>query len=326
MNSIRQAALGLVRTSEDARPTMAFALVWTPRSGCFKQASSERNCAHEDTSRDERQLPDNTKGHAIGCRRSRLKLQPLVFKTSRPVSSALEGAVQLRSVITASAIMSPVSVPKRTLLASLSTFVGVLVLIGSVLYKIPQVVRIARRRSGKGVSVTMYSLETIGTTFSAMYFARKAFAFSSYGELVFVMAQNVVILGLLVGYEKLNRPASAALGILYTALVFLLLSPSIPLRVLMLLQIAAIPILNLARVPQIMLNWRRKGTGELAPITLGLQLLGNVARIFTTIASVRDWLMLTGVCVSTLFNATLVVQWLYYNRRHPAPLVSRTDG
>jgi mannose-P-dolichol utilization defect protein 1 len=203
------------------------------------------------------------------------------------------------------------------MLALLSTIVGILVLIGSLLYKIPQVLRIAKRRSGEGISITMYLLETIGTTFSVMYFARKAFAFASYGELVFVMGQNVVILALIAAYEKLNKPFAVLAGIAYLTLVISLLSPSVPLRALVGLQVASIPILNIARIPQIVLNWRRKGTGELAPITLGLQLLGNVARIFTTIASVRDWLMLVGVCVSTLFNATLVGQWLYYSRRKP---------
>jgi mannose-P-dolichol utilization defect 1 len=264
-------------------------------------------------------------GRALGGQG--VSLRSPSFFVVPPVTPAAKHAHPSRRAVTTAAIVAPVGIPKRNVLALLSTIVGVLVLIGSVLYKIPQVVRIARRRSGKGVSVTMYSLETIGTTFSFMYFARKAFAFSSYGELVFVMVQNVVILGLLVAFEKFNRPASVALGILYAALVFLLLSPSVPLRALMVLQIAAIPILNLARVPQILLNWRRKGTGELAPITLGLQLLGNVARIFTTIASVRDWLMLTGVCVSTLFNATLVIQWLYYNNRtQPVALISTTEG
>lgn len=200
------------------------------------------------------------------------------------------------------------------MLSVISAIVGVCVLIGSLLYKIPQVLRIARRRSGEGVSVTMYSLETIGTTFSALYFMRRAFAFSTYGELVFVAVQNVAILCLIVLFEKHNRVVAALAALAYACMVILLLSPSVPLKVLMGLQIAAIPILNLARVPQIILNWRRKGTGQLAPLTLGLQVLGNVARIFTTLASVRDWLMLTGVCVSTLFNSTLVAQWLYYNR------------
>ena len=163
----------------------------------------------------------------------------------------------------------------------------------------------------------MYALETIGTTFSAVYFARKAFPFATYGESVFIMAQNVAVMALIVIYEKLPRAPAILAAMLYIALLVLLYSSVIPMRFLMLLQICSIPILNLARVPQIVLNWRRKSTGELSPITLGLQLLGNVARIFTTIAQVRDPLMFAGITVATLFNSTLFFQWIYYSKRTP---------
>jgi hypothetical protein len=38
---------------------------------------------------------------------------------------------------------------------------------------------------------------------------------------------------------------------------------------------------------QIVMNYQRKSTGELAPTTLVLQAAGNLARIFTTIVQVR---------------------------------------
>lgn len=202
-----------------------------------------------------------------------------------------------------------------SLLGVVSTIVGVCVLIGSLLYKLPQILRVIRRRSAAGISVLMYSLETVGTTFSALYFARRAFPFSTYGETVFILIQNIVLLALIVLFQRLPRAPAIFLGILYFATVVALFSPYVPMSVLVLVQLGSIPILNLARVPQIVLNYRHKGTGELSPITLGLQLLGNVARIFTTIAQVRDRLMLTGICVATCFNTALFVQWLYYSWR-----------
>lgn len=160
----------------------------------------------------------------------------------------------------------------------------------------------------------MYALETLGTTFSAVYFARRAFPFATYGETVFIMAQNVLILGLIVYYQRLPRVAAGLVALAYAAMLVLLYSSMVPLRVLMALQVCSIPILNLARVPQILLNWRRRNTGELSPITLGLQLLGNVARIFTTIAQVRDLLMFAGICVASLFNSVLFLQWIFYSK------------
>lgn len=207
------------------------------------------------------------------------------------------------------------NVGRAGVLTLLSTIVGVLVLIGSLLYKLPQMVRIWRRRSAAGISVLMYALETIGTTFSSVYFVRRGFPFSSFGETTFIMVQNCIILSLIVFFEKLPRVGAVVCALSFSTLLTLLCSPLVPLRALVVLQVCSIPILNLAKIPQILLNWRRKATGELSPITLGLQLLGNVARIFTTLAQVRDPLMLTGILVATCFNTTLFAQYLLYVRR-----------
>lgn len=162
----------------------------------------------------------------------------------------------------------------------------------------------------------MYCLETIGTTFSALYFLRQGYSLNTYGEILFILIQNAVILAQIVFFEKFSRSRAAVIAAVYLAVVALLSSKA-SLGLLMVLQVAAIPILNVARIPQIMLNFRRKGTGELSPITLSLQVIGNLARVFTTLASVGDMLMLLAIVVSTTFNATLVGQYWYYNHRRP---------
>ena len=50
------------------------------------------------------------------------------------------------------------------------------------------------------------------------------------------------------------------------------------------LQASTILIISLGgRIPQIMLNIRRGNSGELSPVTSGLNLAGNLARTFTTL-------------------------------------------
>lgn len=203
---------------------------------------------------------------------------------------------------------------RAEILKLFSTIVGSFVLLGSLLYKVPQVLRIWRSKSGEGVSLLMYTLETVGTTFSAVYSSRLALPFSTYGESLFIMGQNSLILMLIVIFEKLGKTWALLGGILYIVALFVLYSPAIPLPILTALQISSIPISNLSRLPQIFLNWKRKSTGQLAPTTLGLQLLGNVARIFTTLVRVKNPIILISFLVATLFNSTLVGQWLYYNK------------
>lgn len=238
---------------------------------------------------------------------------PLVLPPIRPTNLQPHSSKPLTKFVA----FLPGSPTNRSLLTIFSSIVGVCVLIGSLLYKIPQVFRIVRRKSAAGISVLMYAMETLGTTFSAVYFARRAFPFVTYGESIFVMVQNVLIMMLIVIYQRLPKLSALCCSAFYLIALLFLYSSFFPLKFLMALQVCSIPVLNFARVPQIFLNFRRKSTGELSPITLGLQLLGNVARVFTTIAQVKDPLMLLGICVATCFNSVLFGQWIFYSRRRP---------
>lgn len=260
------------------------------------------------------------------CSRSILQVQSICSTSKFQCAPQAVSTSQLSTITTTCSTVATTSGisssprPVSTVLTILSTIVGICVLIGSLLYKLPQVIRVIRRKSAQGISVLMYTLETLGTSFSALYFARRAFPFSTYGETVFIMIQNVILLALIVVYQRLPRVPAIVLGLFYFTMVIALLSPLVPLSMLVLLQLCSIPILNLARVPQIVLNYRCKATGELSPITLGLQLLGNVARIFTTVAQVKDPLMFVSICVATCFNSVLFGQWLYYSHRSKATI------
>lgn len=209
-------------------------------------------------------------------------------------------------------VLPPAPFPSPALLSSTSSLLSSLVLCGSLLYKLPQLLRIHRSRSATGISSTMFSLETLATSFSAIYFLRRSFPFATYGELFFILAQNIAILAQITVFQKHDRRRAAAVALAYAALCTGLIT-SAPPAVLAWLQVAAIPILNAGRIPQILLSWRRKSTGELSLVTLALQVAGNLARVFTTITTVGDGLMLLGVSVSTLFNSVLLGQWVRYN-------------
>jgi len=58
----------------------------------------------------------------------------------------------------------------------------------------PQVARIFRKKSAEGISAYMYCMETLGVAMSLLFSVRKAFPFSTYGEAVFILLQNIAIL------------------------------------------------------------------------------------------------------------------------------------
>ncbi|OSX68839.1 hypothetical protein BU14_2185s0002 [Porphyra umbilicalis] len=161
----------------------------------------------------------------------------------------------------------------------------------------------------------MYLTESAGMLLSTVYCARRAFPFSTWGEGVFILAQNAVLLGLLWRYRAGRRRRDAAAAAVGAAGLAAALAVGVDVGTLGALQVAAIPVVNVgARLPQMALNWRRKSVGEQSIVTLALQWAGNLARVFTTLVQVRDGVVLGGSIASTVVNGVLVGQWLWYTK------------
>ena len=63
---------------------------------------------------------------------------------------------------------------------------------------------------------------------------------------------------------------------------------------------------------QIWANFRNGSTGQLSAVTILLMFAGSAARIFTSIQETGDQMMVLQYVISTVTNATLVFQILYY--------------
>lgn len=75
---------------------------------------------------------------------------------------------------------------------------------------------------------------------------------------------------------------------------------------------ASIPMTCVARIPQVLENYQHKHTGQLALITLLLNVAGSLARLFTTIQETGDLYNLIGIAVSAVLNILLVMQIFMY--------------
>jgi mannose-P-dolichol utilization defect 1 len=67
-----------------------------------------------------------------------------------------------------------------------------------------------------------------------------------------------------------------------------------------------------SRIPQILTNWNNGHMGPQSLITLLLQALGTLARVFTAIAETGDTLIVGSFAISALLNWTLLLQFFYY--------------
>jgi len=88
-----------------------------------------------------------------------------------------------------------------------------------------------------------------------------------------------------------------------------------------------IPIAISSRLPQIYQNYNESGVGSLNLITFGLNFVGAIARIGTSLVQLDDKLVLLGYVSSAILNGIITFQIIYYNyiaRPKPKQVVEGT--
>ncbi|KAJ3290274.1 hypothetical protein HDU76_007414 [Blyttiomyces sp. JEL0837] len=194
----------------------------------------------------------------------------------------------------------------------ISKGLGIGIILGGSIVKVPQIIKIVRAGSAQGISVSSYLLETVAFIISLAYNVRRENPFSTYGETAFITIQNTIILLLLLHYSKntlgLIISAVSLAGLFYA----LLNSIWVPDSALVTLQVASILTSTASKLPQIYANWAAGSTGQLSPVTLGLQSVGSAARVFTTLREVKDQVLLAGVVVAAVLNAALFAQVILF--------------
>lgn len=86
----------------------------------------------------------------------------------------------------------------------------------------------------------------------------------------------------------------------------------IPIELLPLTMTTAIIASMFSRVGQIYANYTTASTGVLSVVTVGLQVAGNIARIFTTLQEVDDFAVLSSYLIALALNLTIMLQIFYY--------------
>ncbi|KAF8318398.1 mannose-P-dolichol utilization defect 1 protein, partial [Clavulina sp. PMI_390] len=198
-----------------------------------------------------------------------------------------------------------------------SKAIGLGIVIGGSVMKVPQVLLIVRSGSARGLSLTAFTLETLGYAFQLAYAARHQFPFSTYGENLFLTIQNVIVTVLIVYHGpsalRAKNTSGAYMATLIAAVigVVLLIWPYSQLH---LLQLSTLPIGLVSKIPQIASNAGARSTGNLSAIAVGAQVAGCAARLFTTATELNgDAYVLWGFIFAFVLNAILAIQiWMYW--------------
>ena len=110
-----------------------------------------------------------------------------------------------------------------------------------------------------------------------------------------------------------NLPKVVGAAVASAALIVTL--GSLPKETISFLQMATLPLGLFSKLPQIAQNHRAKSTGQLSTFAIVAQILGCLARLFTTATEVKDTLVLAGFFLALVLNIILGIQvWTYYGK------------
>jgi len=194
--------------------------------------------------------------------------------------------------------------------AIISKCLGIGIILGSILVKVPQIVKILRAGSAKGLSFVSITLEIAAAVSAFSYNFVNEYPFSSYGDSAFLAAQTALI-----GALVLHYGGAAAKGAAYLCGVAGLtaaLCTAAPLSLLWALQAANIPMVFSAKMLQAYSNHIAESTGQMSGVTVFMLLAGSLARIFTSVQETGDAVIVATYLVSSAANAVLFGQLLYY--------------
>ncbi|XP_053694958.1 mannose-P-dolichol utilization defect 1 protein homolog [Sabethes cyaneus] len=193
----------------------------------------------------------------------------------------------------------------------LSKGLGLGIIAGSVLVKVPQITKILANKSAQGINLFSVCLDLFAITIHMSYSFVSRFPFSSWGDTSFLALQTAIIAFLVLLYGG-SPPKALAFTAAYTAVTYSLMGGLTPLSYLLIAQGFNVPILLLGKLSQAYTNYRNGGTGQLSAVTCFMLLAGSLARIFTSIQETGDQMMVITYGCSSFANAVIVLQLLYY--------------
>ncbi|BGP19084.1 hypothetical protein JCM10213v2_007171 [Rhodosporidiobolus nylandii] len=212
---------------------------------------------------------------------------------------------------------------------SLSKGLGLAMVAGGAILKLPQIITVVRSGSARGLSLSSYVLDTAATAITVAYNIRNEFPFSTYGEMLFLLVQNAILIVLITSYSpRPTLPRLVPLVVLFASFAYGLSSTSlVPSSTLAFLQTLTIPLSLSSKLPQIISNFRLGSTGQLSAFLVFNSLAGCLARVFTTSTETNDPVLFWGFLLSAVLNGVIALQLVLYWGRSAAVVVEkRPDG
>jgi mannose-P-dolichol utilization defect protein 1 len=188
----------------------------------------------------------------------------------------------------------------------------------SAILKLPQLIQIIARRSGRGLSVPSLFMEIMANVLAIAYHRQNGFPFSTFGETILILIQNLLIAFFVTHFAAdYDLIGWNAFVVVNSSLLFAVERGIVSSRVMGFMWTVCLPLSIAYKVPQILHTYRARCKGELSPLSCLLTLVGSCGRVFTTIRELHDMSVLAMYLLNVLLNGTILVQSVVYPKDKP---------
>ncbi|KAL5777695.1 hypothetical protein ACOSP7_010621 [Xanthoceras sorbifolium] len=203
---------------------------------------------------------------------------------------------------------------KDCLLPLISKVLGYCIVAGSTTVKLPQILKILKHGSVRGLSMIAFELEVVGYTIALAYCLHKGLPFSAYGELAFLLVQGIILVAIIYYYSQPVGIITWIRALLYCAVAPTILAGQIDPMLFEALYASQHAIFVCARVPQIWANFKNKSTGELSFLTCFMNFAGAMVRVFTSFQEKAPLSVILGSVIGIMTNGTILSQIIIYQK------------
>jgi len=195
---------------------------------------------------------------------------------------------------------------------TLSKGLGMGIILGSLMVKVPQILKIFGGKSAAGITLISVILELFAITSNLSYSFVSGYPFSAWGEACFLAVQTAIVAMLVLWYNNGSALLALSFLVAYGASVYGLVSGLTPIDTLRSMQAATIPVIIGSKLIQAGTNYQNQSTGQLSAITIFMLLGGSIARIFTSIQETGDQTIIMTYLAATAVNAMITFQMIWY--------------
>ncbi|EEF52353.1 mannose-P-dolichol utilization defect 1 protein homolog 2 [Ricinus communis] len=204
---------------------------------------------------------------------------------------------------------------KDCLLPLISKLLGYSIVAASTTVKVPQILKILKHRSVRGLSVLGFELEVVGYTIALAYCLHKGLPFSAYGELSFLLIQAIILVAIIYYFSQPVPTVTWIRPLLYCAVAPTVLGGQIDPVLFEALYASQHAIFLFARIPQIWTNFSNKSTGELSFLTCLMNFAGSMVRVFTSMQEKAPTSVILGSVIGVTAHGTILSQIILYQNQ-----------